>query len=200
MRRKVLDEVREPAICLSGGRGPDRGQRRPPRPYRQGQGVARGPHPEGDGRSWDGPTPTPDDVDEVLDWREQQIFEISQEKISRSFVPVKNILKGTFQLIETSTSARATSPAFHRVSKIRRDDGGAPAVGPHRGGGPALYGKTSFCLNIAQHAAVQERIPVAIFSLEMSKEQLVQRMLCSVAKVDSHKLRTGYLSDSDWRS
>src|SRR4030065_1885354 len=64
-------------------------------------------------------------------------------------------------------------------------------------GRPSM-GKTSFCLNVAKHAALQERIPVAIFSLEMSKEQLVQRMLCSVASVDSHKLRTGYLSDADW--
>ena len=64
-------------------------------------------------------------------------------------------------------------------------------------GRPSM-GKTSFCLNIAQYAAVHEHTPVAIFSLEMSKEQLVQRMLCSEAQVDSHKLRTGYLSDSDW--
>jgi replicative DNA helicase len=64
-------------------------------------------------------------------------------------------------------------------------------------GRPSM-GKTSFCLNVAQHAAVHEHTPVAIFSLEMSKEQLVQRMLCSVAKVDSHRLRTGFLSDADW--
>lgn len=59
-------------------------------------------------------------------------------------------------------------------------------------------GKTSFALNIAQAAAIEKKIPVAIFSLEMSKEQLVQRMLCSEARVDAHKLRTGYLASTDW--
>jgi replicative DNA helicase len=64
-------------------------------------------------------------------------------------------------------------------------------------GRPSM-GKTSFCLNIAEYAAIRERITVGIFSLEMSKEQLVQRLLCSLAKVNSNRLRTGYLSDADW--
>ncbi len=58
---------------------------------------------------------------------------------------------------------------------------------------------TTFCLNIAQHAAVEHRIPVAIFSLETSAEQLVQRMLCAQAQVDGQRLRRGYLSETDWR-
>jgi replicative DNA helicase len=57
---------------------------------------------------------------------------------------------------------------------------------------------TTFALNIAQHAALEHKIPVAIFSLETNKEQLVQRMLCSEAQVDSSRLRTGYLADADW--
>ena len=63
---------------------------------------------------------------------------------------------------------------------------------------PAM-GKTSFALNIAQHAAVHSHVPVAIFSLEMSKEHLVNRMLCSEAMVDSQKMRTGKLEDDDWQ-
>jgi len=59
-------------------------------------------------------------------------------------------------------------------------------------------GKSAFALGIVEHAGVVEKIPTAIFSLEMSKEQLVQRMLCSHARVDAHKVRTGYLSASDW--
>jgi replicative DNA helicase len=59
-------------------------------------------------------------------------------------------------------------------------------------------GKTAFCLNLAQYAALEKRIPVAIFSLEMSKEQLVIRMLCSEAQVEGTRLRTGYLTESDW--
>jgi replicative DNA helicase len=140
-----------------------------------------------------------DDVDEVLDWAEQQIFELSQDKISRSFVPVKGVLKGTFQLIERlydrKSHVTGVPTGFRKFDEMTAGLQASEFVVV--AGRPSM-GKTSFCLNIAQHAAIQERIPVAIFSLEMSKEQLVQRMLCSVAKVDSHKLRTGYLSDADW--
>jgi replicative DNA helicase len=59
-------------------------------------------------------------------------------------------------------------------------------------------GKTAFCLNVAQYAAIEKRIPVGIFSLEMSKEQLVIRMLCSEAQVEGTRLRTGFLTESDW--
>jgi replicative DNA helicase len=64
-------------------------------------------------------------------------------------------------------------------------------------GRPSM-GKTAFCLNIAAHAALEHSKTVAIFSLEMAKEQLGLRMLCSEARVDAHKLRTGYLAESDW--
>src|SRR4030042_4130512 len=57
---------------------------------------------------------------------------------------------------------------------------------------------TSFCLNVAQYAAIERKTPIAIFSLEMSKEQLVMRMLCSQAQVEGTKLRTGFLHESDW--
>jgi replicative DNA helicase len=140
-----------------------------------------------------------EEVDEVLDWAEQQIFEISQDKVSRSFVPVKSVLKGTFQLIEKlydrKSHVTGVPTGFRRFDEMTA--GLQPSELVVVAGRPSM-GKTSFCLNIAQYAAIQDRIPVAIFSLEMSKEQLVQRMLCSVAKVDSHKLRTGYLSDADW--
>ncbi|OGB99265.1 MAG: replicative DNA helicase [candidate division NC10 bacterium RIFCSPLOWO2_12_FULL_66_18] len=140
-----------------------------------------------------------DDVDEVLDWAEQQIFEISQDKISRSFVPVKSVLKGTFQLIEKlydrKSHVTGVPTGFKKFDEMTA--GLQPSELIVVAGRPSM-GKTSFCLNVAQHAAIHEQTPVAIFSLEMSKEQLVQRMLCSVASVDSHKLRTGYLSDADW--
>ncbi|HSB70406.1 MAG TPA: replicative DNA helicase [Candidatus Methylomirabilis sp.] len=140
-----------------------------------------------------------DDVDDVLDWAEQQIFEISQNKISRSFVPVKSVLKGTFQLIERlydrKSHVTGVPTGFRKFDEMTA--GLQPSDLVVVAGRPSM-GKTSFCLNVAEHASIQERIPVAIFSLEMSKEQLVQRMLCSVSRVDSHKLRTGYLSDADW--
>ncbi len=59
-------------------------------------------------------------------------------------------------------------------------------------------GKTSFCLNVAQYVGINRRVPVAIFSLEMSKDQLAQRMLCSEAKIDAERVRRGYLSERDW--
>ena len=140
-----------------------------------------------------------EDTDQLLDWAEQQIFEISQEKISRTFAPVKSILKGTFQLIEKlyDRKSHVTGVPTGFADFDRLTSGLQPAELIVIAGRPSM-GKTSFCLNIAQQAAIRETITVAIFSLEMSKEQLVQRMLCSEASVDSHRLRTGYLSDTDW--
>jgi replicative DNA helicase len=140
-----------------------------------------------------------EDVGIVLDWAEQQIFEISQEKSSRSFVPLKSILKGTFELIEKLYERKSHVTGVPTgFAKFDEMTAGLQASDLIVVAGRPSMGKTSFCLNIAQHAAVHDSTTVAIFSLEMSKEQLVQRLLCSEARVDSHKLRTGYLSDSDW--
>jgi replicative DNA helicase len=140
-----------------------------------------------------------EDVDELLDWGEQQIFEISQDKTSRSFVPVRSLLKSTIEYIEglyeRKVHVTGVPTGYRKFDEMTA--GLQPADLIVVAGRPSM-GKTSFCLNIAEHAAIKERIPVGIFSLEMSKEQLVQRLLCSLAKVNSNRLRTGYLSDSDW--
>jgi replicative DNA helicase len=140
-----------------------------------------------------------ENVDELLDWGEQQIFEISQDKTSRSFVPVRSLLKGTIEYIEglyeRKVHVTGVPTGYRKFDEMTA--GLQPADLIVVAGRPSM-GKTSFCLNIAEYAAIRERITVGVFSLEMSKEQLVQRLLCSLAKVNSNRLRTGYLSDADW--
>src|SRR5512138_1826068 len=140
-----------------------------------------------------------ENVDELLDWGEQQIFEISQDKMSRAFVPVRNLLKGTIEYIEGlyERKVHVTGVPTGYAKFDEMTAGLQPSDLIVVAGRPSM-GKTSFCLNIAEYAAIRERVTVGIFSLEMSKEQLVQRLLCSLAKVNSNRLRTGYLSDADW--
>lgn len=138
-------------------------------------------------------------ADEILDKAEQLIFKISEERLKQTFVPIRGILKHSFEMIEDLYASKrhitGVPSGFpdldEKTSGFQRSDlvivAGRPSMG-----------KTAFSLNVAQHVAIEERIPVGIFSLEMSKEQLVQRMLCSEARVDSHRLRTGYLSDAEW--
>lgn len=140
-----------------------------------------------------------DDVDEIMDEAEQAIFEVSQRSNPQGFSLMKDILKG----------------AFDRIDKLWGNKGGVTGVPT---GFPDLddmtsgfqnsdliiiaarpsMGKTTLALNIAQHIAVNEKLPVAIFSLEMSKEQLVQRILCAQANVDAQRLRRGFLSEDDY--
>ncbi|MBI5167753.1 MAG: replicative DNA helicase [candidate division NC10 bacterium] len=140
-----------------------------------------------------------EDVDTLLDQAERRVFEIAQDKVSRAFIPLSSILKGTFEAIERlyqrKSHVTGVPTGFEEFDQLT--SGFQPGELIIVAGRPSM-GKTSFCLNIAQHAGIEERLPVAIFSLEMSREQLVQRMLCSEARVDSHKLRTGYLADRDW--
>jgi len=138
-------------------------------------------------------------ADEVLDKAEQLIFKISEERLRQTFVPLRGILKHSFEMIEdlyaTKRHITGVPTGFpdldEKTAGFQRSDlvivAGRPSMG-----------KTALALNIAQHVGIEERIPVGIFSLEMSKEQLVQRMLCSEARVDSHRLRTGFLSDAEW--
>ncbi|MBI5378619.1 MAG: replicative DNA helicase [Nitrospirae bacterium] len=139
------------------------------------------------------------EVDDLLDVAEQRIFQISEGKVRPGFVPIKEIVKGSFEMIERlyEKQERITGvPTGYRDL----DD---LTSGLHPGdlivvaGRPSM-GKTALCLNVAEHVGIEKREPVAIFSLEMAKEQLGVRMLCSQARVDSHKLRSGFLGESDW--
>jgi replicative DNA helicase len=138
-------------------------------------------------------------VDEYLDGAEKIIFEIAQRKLQQGFYPIKDIVRDSFKAIENLyekkeliTGVPTGYRDFDRItSGLQRSDliviAGRPSMG-----------KTAFALNIVEHAALEADIPTAVFSLEMSRQQLVQRMLCSKAEVDASKLRGGFLSESDW--
>jgi len=139
------------------------------------------------------------DVDEFLDRAERSIFEISEDRVRPSFYPIKDIIKSSFKTIEKLYEKRqlitGVATGFAKLDELT--SGLQPSDLIIVAGRPSM-GKTAFALNIAQHAAIQGGIPSAIFSLEMAKEQLALRMLCSEAKVDAHRLRGGFLSEADW--
>ncbi len=139
------------------------------------------------------------DVDEFIDQAERTIFEISEDRVRPSFYSIKDLIKSSFKTIERLYEKRqlitGVPTGFQRLDELT--SGLQPSDLIIIAGRPSM-GKTAFALNIAQHASVQATIPAAIFSLEMSKEQLALRMLCAEAKVDAHRLRGGFLSESDW--
>jgi len=140
-----------------------------------------------------------EDVADLLDQAERSIFQISENQIKPSFYSMKSILKESFKTIEKLYESReivtGVPTGFDEIDKLT--SGFQPSDLIIIAGRPSM-GKTAFSLNIARHAAVEKSIPVVVFSLEMSKEQLAMRMLCSEAKVDAHRLRGGFLGETDW--
>jgi replicative DNA helicase len=138
------------------------------------------------------------EADAILDSAEQKIFKISESRVSQGFVHIKDILKERFEEIqrvhETRMSITGLASGFIDLDKYTA--GFHPSDLVIIAGRPSM-GKTSFALNIAQHVGLMERKPVAVFSLEMSKELLVQRLLCSEAQVDAQKVRRGFTSAKD---
>ena len=139
------------------------------------------------------------DVESFLDEAERSIFEISEKRVRPSFYPIREIVKESFATIEKLFNKKeaVTGVASGFKELDRMTAGFQPSDLIIIAGRPSM-GKTAFCLDIAEYAAIGNKIPVAIFSLEMSKEQLVIRMLCSQANVEGTRLRTGYLNESDW--
>jgi replicative DNA helicase len=138
---------------------------------------------------------------DILDRAEHLIFEIAQSRVRRDFVPMREILKHSFEVIQElyDKKQHVTGVATGFTDLDAMTSGFQKSDLVVIAGRPSM-GKTAFALNVASHAAIKEGVPTAIFSLEMGKEQLVQRMLCSEARVDAHKLRTGYLADRHWSS
>ncbi|MCM8800324.1 MAG: replicative DNA helicase [Candidatus Omnitrophica bacterium] len=138
-------------------------------------------------------------VDEILDKAESLIFEISDNKKESSTVSLKEVVKDTIDTIDKLYQKKSyvTGIPTGFIDFDQRTAGFHPSDFIVIAGRPSM-GKSAFAISIAEHVGVVEKIPLAFFSLEMSKEQLVQRMLCSHARVDVHKVRTGYLASSDW--
>ena len=145
-----------------------------------------------------GYSPT-EDVEDIMEGAEKKIFNIMQEKNQKGYAPIKDVLVESFTKLEEF---------YNRKQHITGVPSGFTELDYRTAGfhgseliliaaRPAM-GKTAFALNIATNAAVKANVPVAVFSLEMSKEQLVNRILCSESMVDSNKVRTGKLEEDDW--
>jgi len=136
-------------------------------------------------------------VDYLLDSAEQKIFDISEKRVKPGFVSLGDILPHTFESIDKIREGHITGipTGFKDLDSLTA--GLQPADLVVVAGRPSM-GKTSFSLSVAEHIAIEEKIPVAIFSLEMAKNQLANRMLCSRARISSHRMRTGRLSDHEW--
>ena len=136
---------------------------------------------------------------ELLDEAESKIFQVSQAQTKDGFTRIKELLWPTMERIE---ALQASGEAVTGVASGFKDldemtSGFQPSDLIIVAARPSM-GKTAFTLNIAQHAAIEHRVPVAFFSLEMSKESLVQRMLTSEARIDAQRLRKGMLRDDDF--
>lgn len=135
----------------------------------------------------------------LLEEAEKMIMDLSQKQVKDGFESIRNILLHTFEKIETLYANKGSLtgvPTFF-TELDRMTSGWQPSDLIVIAARPSM-GKTALVLNMAQNAAVRGKVPVALFSLEMSKEQLVQRMLCSEAMVDQQRVRTGDLLDTDW--
>lgn len=140
-----------------------------------------------------------EDAKSLLDLAEQSIFDISESQITRGFQAIREVVKPVY----AEARAMAQGGRAHLGVPSGFADLDSKLSGLQKGdliiiaSRPSM-GKTSFCLNVAQNIAIDSKQPVAVFSLEMSRENLVHRLLCAEARVDSHALRSGYVAQRDW--
>jgi len=139
------------------------------------------------------------DAEDLVDYAEKSIFDISDKRIKVSFVSLKQVIKDSFEMIEHLYDKKETITGVPSGFK----DLDEYTTGFQKGdliviGGRPSMGKTAFALNVAQHVGLDMREPVAIFSLEMAKEQLAFRLLCAEAMVNSNSIRKGFIKKEDW--
>ncbi len=141
-----------------------------------------------------------ENIDEVVDKAERTVFEVGQRRVKQFFHPLRPLLDAELDRIEKRyenqgmTTGRQTPFSNLNWMTAGLQPGDLVIIAAR----PSM-GKTALTIQLGQYIAMREKLPVAIFSLEMSKEQLVTRMICSEAKVDAHRLRTGQLVGDDWR-
>lgn len=140
-----------------------------------------------------------DDIDRLLDDVETTIFEISSNKGGSKFEPLSDIMKGTFEkvtaLAERKELITGAPTGFDQFDQMTAGLQSSDLI--ILAGRPSM-GKTAIAMNMVQNTAMDHQVPVAVFSLEMSKHQLAMRLLCSVSKVDSNAIRTGHIRETDW--
>jgi replicative DNA helicase len=142
-----------------------------------------------------------EEVERVLDHAEQKILEVATRKIGQDFAPIKEIIFSTLDKIDEMHKAKGgitgLSTGFTNLDKLtggfQRSDLILIAARPS-------MGKTAFVLNVAQHMATRDKKSVAIFSLEMPREQLAMRMMCAEGLIDSQHFRTGAMSNDEWKN
>ena len=138
-------------------------------------------------------------VEESLEEAEKLIFDIASQKAAKSLVPIKDLVYKTYEKLEERAKNKGqlsgVATGFYDLDTItnglQKSDLIILAARP-------AMGKTSLALNIAQNVAIRGNVPVAIFSLEMSQDQLAQRMMCSEAEIDAQRTKTGDISTKDW--
>ncbi len=140
-----------------------------------------------------------EEVDNIMESAEKKIFNIMQDKNQKGYTPIKDVLVESFTQLEElyNRKQHITGVPTGFVELDYKTAGLHPSDLILIAARPAM-GKSAFALNIATNAAVKAKTPVVIFSLEMSKEQMVNRILCSEAMVDSNKVRTGKVDEDDW--
>ena len=140
-----------------------------------------------------------ENIDDIMNNAEKKIFNIMQDKDQKSYSPIKDVLIDAFteleQLYNQKQHITGVPTGFidldYKTAGLHNSDLILIAARP-------AMGKSAFALNIATNAALKAKVPAVLFSLEMSKEQMVNRILCSEAMVDSNKVRTGKIDDDDW--
>jgi len=140
-----------------------------------------------------------DSAQEILQHIEKAIFDISKQQFRTGFSAISPIVSDVFKQIEELSNRKTPVTGLETgfVDLDRMMAGLHPSDLIIVAARPSL-GKTSLCLNIAEHSAIRNKKSVGIFSLEMSKEQLVKRLLCSESRIDAHRINTGYLNKEDW--